>query len=110
MPALTAYNHNLDTGPDYYEKIVSTRSYEDRLATLSAVRRAGIEMCCGGIIGMGESVADRAAMLQVLSSFDPHPPPPRPPPKAPYRSTLWCRSRARLWARGKRSIRSISCG
>ncbi len=70
---LTAYNHNLDTGPDYYEKIVSTRTYDDRLATLAAVRQSGIEMCCGGIIGMGESVADRAAMLQVLSGFDPHP-------------------------------------
>lgn len=70
---LTAYNHNLDTGPDYYSKIVSTRTYEDRLATLAAVRGSGIEMCCGGIIGMGESVADRAAMLQVLSGFDPHP-------------------------------------
>lgn len=70
---LTAYNHNLDTGPDYYSKIVSTRAYDDRLATLAAVRRSGIEMCCGGIIGMGESVADRAAMLRILSGFDPHP-------------------------------------
>lgn len=70
---LTAYNHNLDTGPDYYTKIVSTRTYDDRLATLSAVRDAGIEMCCGGIIGMGESIADRAAMLRVLAGFDPHP-------------------------------------
>jgi biotin synthase len=70
---LTAYNHNLDTGPDYYSKIVSTRTYDDRLATLKAVRQSGIEMCCGGIIGMGESIADRAAMLQVLAGFDPHP-------------------------------------
>jgi len=70
---LTAYNHNLDTGPEFYGEIVTTRSYEDRLATLAAVRRAGIEMCCGGIIGMGESVRDRAHMLQVLASFDPHP-------------------------------------
>jgi biotin synthase len=70
---LTAYNHNLDTGPDYYEKIVSTRSYDERLATLGAVRDAGIEMCSGGIIGMGESVKDRAAMLQVLAAFRPHP-------------------------------------
>ncbi|MEJ0093756.1 MAG: biotin synthase BioB [Methylocella sp.] len=70
---LTAYNHNLDTGPDFYKNIVTTRSYDDRLQTLKAVRRAGIEMCCGGIVGMGESVADRAAMLQVLAGFDPHP-------------------------------------
>jgi biotin synthase len=70
---LTAYNHNLDTGPEFYGNIVSTRSYEDRLATLRAVRTAGIEMCCGGIIGMGESVKDRAAMLHALVSFDPHP-------------------------------------
>ncbi len=70
---LTAYNHNLDTGPDYYSKIVSTRTYDDRLATLKAVRQSGIEMCCGGIIGMGEDVTDRAAMLQVLAAFDPHP-------------------------------------
>ncbi len=70
---LTAYNHNLDTGPEFYPKIISTRSYEDRLATLRAVRAAGIEMCCGGIIGMGESVRDRASMLAVLAGFDPHP-------------------------------------
>ena len=70
---LTAYNHNLDTGPDYYDKIISTRTYEDRLATLRAVRAAGIEMCSGGIVGMGESARDRAAMLATLASFDPHP-------------------------------------
>jgi biotin synthase len=70
---LTAYNHNLDTGPNYYKNIVTTRTYQDRLDTLKAVRGAGIEMCCGGIIGMGESVADRAAMLQALASFNPHP-------------------------------------
>ncbi len=70
---LTAYNHNLDTGPDFYTKIISTRTYEDRLETLKAVRAAGLEMCCGGIIGMGESARDRAAMLAVLAAFDPHP-------------------------------------
>ena len=70
---LTAYNHNLDTGPDFYDRIISTRTYDDRLATLRAVRGAGIAMCCGGIIGMGEGVRDRAAMLQVLAGFDPHP-------------------------------------
>ena len=70
---LTAYNHNLDTGPDFYDKIISTRGYDDRLDTLRAVRDAGIEMCSGGIIGMGESVRDRAAMLRVLAGFAPHP-------------------------------------
>jgi biotin synthase len=70
---LTAYNHNLDTGPDFYNEIISTRTYKDRLDTLAAVRGAGLEMCCGGIIGMGESAKDRAGMLQVLASFDPHP-------------------------------------
>jgi len=70
---LTAYNHNLDTGPDYYSEIVSTRTYDDRLETLKAVRGAGIEMCCGGIIGMGESIKDRAEMLRILAQFDPHP-------------------------------------
>ena len=70
---LTAYNHNLDTGPDFYGRIVTTRTYEDRLATLATVREAGIELCCGGIVGMGESLRDRAGMLQVLAGFDPHP-------------------------------------
>lgn len=70
---LTAYNHNLDTGPDFYADIISTRTYDDRLKTLQAVRDAGLHMCTGGIIGMGESVRDRAAMLQVLAAFDPHP-------------------------------------
>jgi biotin synthase len=70
---LTAYNHNLDTSPEFYPNIITTRTYEERLATLWAVRAAGLEMCCGGIIGMGETVRDRASMLQVLASFDPHP-------------------------------------
>jgi biotin synthase len=70
---LTAYNHNLDTGPEFYGEIVSTRTYADRLETLKAVRGAGLEMCCGGIIGMGESINDRCAMLTVLAGFDPHP-------------------------------------
>ena len=70
---LTAYNHNLDTSPEYYGEIITTRTYEDRLRTLEHVRRAGINVCCGGIIGMGESVRDRAQMLAVLASMDPHP-------------------------------------
>ncbi|WP_341990917.1 biotin synthase BioB [Azorhizobium sp. AG788] len=70
---LTAYNHNLDTGPDYYGAIITTRTYEDRLKTLATVRAAGIDLCCGGIIGMGESVRDRAGMLHILAGFAPHP-------------------------------------
>ncbi len=70
---LTAYNHNLDTGPDYYGEIITTRTYRDRLETLQHVRDAGITVCCGGIIGMGEQLADRIALLRVLSGFDPHP-------------------------------------
>ena len=70
---LTSYNHNLDTGPDFYGDIISTRTYEDRLRTLENVRAAGIGVCCGGIVGMGEGVTDRAAMLQVLANHAPHP-------------------------------------
>lgn len=70
---LTAYNHNLDTGPDFYGNIITTRTFQDRLDTLATVRAAGIEVCCGGIIGMGESVRDRAAMLQALAVLTPHP-------------------------------------
>ena len=70
---LTAYNHNLDSGPDFYPKIISTRRYEDRLATLDAVEAAGIGVCCGGIVGMGERVHDRVAMLAVLANRPRHP-------------------------------------
>ncbi|TVS06591.1 MAG: biotin synthase BioB [Cyanobium sp. PLM2.Bin73] len=70
---LTAYNHNLDTSPEHYERIITTRTYQERLETLQRVRRAGISMCCGGIIGMGEGLEDRAGLLQVLASLDPHP-------------------------------------
>lgn len=70
---LTAYNHNLDTSPEFYGQIIGTRTYQDRLDTLAFCRDAGIELCCGGIIGMGESLRDRAAMLQVLANFAPHP-------------------------------------
>lgn len=70
---LTAYNHNLDTSPEFYGRIVTTRTYDDRLRTLAAVRRAGIALCCGGIIGMGETARDRASLLQVLAGFAPHP-------------------------------------
>jgi biotin synthase len=70
---LDAYNHNLDTSPGAYRSIITTRTYEDRLATLRRVRRAGITICSGGIIGMGEGVADRCAMLVELARLDPHP-------------------------------------
>jgi biotin synthase len=70
---LTAYNHNLDTSPEFYPEIISTRTYQDRLDTIANIRKAGMTVCCGGIIGMGESVRDRASMLQVLATMDPHP-------------------------------------
>jgi biotin synthase len=70
---LTAYNHNLDTGPEFYSRIISTRVYDDRLRTLAHVRAAGITVCCGGILGMGESRRDRIALLGVLARLDPHP-------------------------------------
>jgi len=70
---LTAYNHNLDTSPEFYGEIITTRDYGDRLETLGHARAAGITLCCGGIIGMGESLADRARLLEVLATMDPHP-------------------------------------
>jgi len=70
---LTAYNHNLDTSPEFYGKIITTRTYQDRLDTLACVRKAGVEVCCGGIIGMGETVEDRARLLETLANLDPHP-------------------------------------
>lgn len=68
-----AYNHNLDTSPEYYDQIISTRTYEDRLATLRNVRKAGMTVCCGGIVGMGESRRDRIGLLEQLSQLRPHP-------------------------------------
>jgi len=70
---LTAYNHNLDTSPSYYSEIISTRTYQDRLETIRAVSAAGISVCCGGILGMGESVQDRLELLEVLCGLDPTP-------------------------------------
>jgi biotin synthase len=70
---LDAYNHNLDTSREHYRSIISTRTYDDRLRTLEHVRAAGITVCCGGIIGMGESVADRCEMLCTLANLDPQP-------------------------------------
>jgi biotin synthase len=70
---LTAYNHNLDTSPEFYGSIITTRIYDDRLKTLAAVRKAGITVCCGGILGMGEQESDRIGLLQQLASLEPHP-------------------------------------
>jgi biotin synthase len=67
------YNHNLDTSPEYYGKIITTRTYEDRLNTLKNVRQAGISICCGGIIGMGESIDDRLGLLKELANQDSSP-------------------------------------
>jgi biotin synthase len=70
---LTAYNHNLDTSPEFYGSIITTRVYDDRLRTLAVVRKAGITVCCGGILGMGEDESDRIGLLQQLATLQPHP-------------------------------------
>lgn len=70
---LTAYNHNLDTSPEHYPKVITTRSYEDRLDTISNVRDAGISVCCGGILGLGEEESDRVGLLHVLATLPEHP-------------------------------------
>ncbi len=70
---LSAYNHNLDTSPEFYGEIITTRVYEDRLKTIGHVRKAGITVCCGGILGMGETDEDRVSLLEQLSHLDPHP-------------------------------------
>jgi biotin synthase len=70
---LDYYNHNLDTSSAYYEKIITTRTYQERLDTLKAVRDAGMNVCCGGIVGMGEAPEDRAALLHTLATLPSHP-------------------------------------
>jgi biotin synthase len=70
---LDYYNHNLDSSPEFYSQIISTRTYQDRLDTLSAVREAGLNVCCGGIVGMGESQRDRAQLLVTLANLPQHP-------------------------------------
>jgi len=70
---LTAYNHNIDTSPEYYERVISTRAFEDRMETLQAVRDAGLSVCSGGIVGMGETLRDRAGMLVTLANLPQHP-------------------------------------
>jgi len=70
---LDYYNHNLDTSPEYYRHIISTRTYQDRLDTLEHVRNAGIAVCCGGIVGMGESAEDRVGLIHALATLPAHP-------------------------------------
>ena len=70
---VTAYNHNIDTSPEFYPEIVSTHTFNDRLNTIAAVQESGMSVCCGGIVGMGESEDDRLRMLEVLSNLDPPP-------------------------------------
>ncbi|UXN02694.1 biotin synthase BioB [Bartonella sp. HY406] len=70
---LTAYNHNIDTSPQFYSNIITTRTFDDRLKTLQYLRDEQIELCCGGIIGLGETIKDRSSMLQVLARLHPHP-------------------------------------
>lgn len=70
---LTAYNHNLDTSAEFYDKVITTRTYQDRLDTLANVAKAGISACCGGILGLGESKEDRISLLHTLSNLNPQP-------------------------------------
>ncbi|MGO1078631.1 biotin synthase BioB [Inquilinus sp. CA228] len=70
---LDYYSHNVDTSPEFYGRIITTRTLQDRLETLGHVRAAGIKVCCGGIVGMGETVDDRLGMLLLLAGMDPHP-------------------------------------
>ena len=98
---LDYYNHNLDTAPEDYARIVSTRTYDERLDTLAHVREAGINVCCGGIVGMGETRSHRAGLLQALANL--------PSTRSPCRSTPWFRSRARRLATARRSTGSSSC-
>lgn len=70
---VTAYNHNIDTSPEFYPEIVTTHTFADRLTTIAAVQESGMSVCCGGIVGLGETPRDRLRMLEVLSNFDPQP-------------------------------------
>ncbi len=70
---VTAYNHNLDTSPEHYPNIVTTHTYDDRLRTIRNVQDAGMSVCCGGILGLGETITDRLRMLEVISGFNPQP-------------------------------------
>jgi len=70
---LDYYNHNIDTSPEYYRHVITTRTFQDRLDTLEAVRTAGINVCCGGIVGMGESQEDRVGLIHALATLPVHP-------------------------------------
>ena len=70
---VTAYNHNIDTSPEHYANVVTTHTFQDRINTIRAVQQAGMDVCCGGIVGMGETIDDRLKMLEVLTNFDPAP-------------------------------------
>ena len=70
---VTAYNHNIDTSPEHYPNIVSTHTFDDRLATIRNVQDAGMAVCCGGILGLGETIQDRLRMLEILATLDPQP-------------------------------------
>jgi biotin synthase len=70
---VTAYNHNLDTSPEHYPNIVTSHTYEDRLRTIRNIQDAGISVCCGGILGLSETITDRLRLLEVISSFNPQP-------------------------------------
>ena len=70
---LDAYNHNIDTSPEFYKEIITTRKFEERLETINNVQKAGISVCSGGIIGMGETWHDRARMIEVLANLKPQP-------------------------------------
>ena len=70
---LDYYNHNIDTSPEYYDKVISTRVFQDRLDTLDRVRQSGMKVCCGGIVGMGEQAEDRTGLLMALAAMTPHP-------------------------------------
>jgi biotin synthase len=93
---VTAYNHNIDTSPEFYPEIVSTHTFQDRLDTITAVQGSGMSVCCGGIIGMGETENDRLRMLEVLSNFDP------PPESVPINRLMSIR--AHRWPINRRSI------
>jgi biotin synthase len=98
---LDYYNHNLDTSPEYYGQVITTRTYNDRLDTLSNVRDAGMKVCCGGIVGMGEDRDDRVGLLQQLATC--------PCTRSPCPSICWSRSRARRWRMWTIWIRSNLC-
>jgi biotin synthase len=100
VAGLDYYNHNLDTSPRYYQEIISTRTYQDRLDTLQAVRDAGMKVCCGGIVGMGEEPQDRIELLHTLATLPEH------PQSVPIN---WCASLEPRWQTPRRWIPLTSC-